>query len=275
MAKTIIPAPGGISIVEPKAALNLANRVVTDVPTSFRILQQKATPPASVPPLTDGVRVVTAGEYKEAALCLAEAFAKDDVARYFVDVPDREHWTEEEKWALHVEILEYVTYAHILKGLVTTIGDFGAVALWMPPGQNMDDMWTILRSGMWRLNYRLSSEGKRRFFNEFLPLLHDVKHGVLGERDDESWYLVYLGTRPSAQGKGYARKLIENVTKQADRDGRACYLESSNPINPAIYRKFGFEERRAVHLQRGEKNIQLDIMVREPVSVENESEVKQ
>src|SRR4051812_36343423 len=113
----------------------------------------------------------------------------------------------------------------------------------MPPGQNMDDMWTILRSGMWRLNYRLSSEGKRRFFNEFLPLLHDVKHGVLGERDDESWYLVYLGTRPSAQGKGYARKLIEHVTKQADRDGRACYLESSNPINPAIYRKFGFEER--------------------------------
>lgn len=126
MAKIISPVT--VTIVEPKSALKSANRQVNDVPTSFRILQQK--PCASAPPLTDGVRVVTAAEYKEAAACLAEAFATDDVARYFIDVPDREHWTEAEKWDLHVEILEYVTYAHILKGLVTTIGDFEAVALW-------------------------------------------------------------------------------------------------------------------------------------------------
>lgn len=83
--------------------------------------------------IPEGVRVVTAAEYKEAAACLAEAFAEDDVARYFIDVPDRTQWTEKEKWDLHVEILEYVTYAHIMKGLVTTIGDFEAVALWCVP----------------------------------------------------------------------------------------------------------------------------------------------
>jgi hypothetical protein len=80
--------------------------------------------------LADGMRIVQAAEYKQAAACLAEAFGEDDVARYFIDVPDREHWTAEEKWALHVEILEYITYAHILKGLVTAVGDFEAVALW-------------------------------------------------------------------------------------------------------------------------------------------------
>lgn len=84
----------------------------------------------------------------------------------------------------------------------------------MPPGKNMDDWCTILRSGLWRLNYKLSAEGKKRFFHEFLPLLHDTKHNVLAERDDESWYLVYVGTKASARGKGYARKLIEDVTKQ-------------------------------------------------------------
>lgn len=260
MAKTL--APVAVSFNKTKGALNHANIQVNDVKTSFRLVQQKAV--ASVSELPDDVRVVTVAEYKEAALCLAEAFADDDVARYFIDVPDREHWTEEEKWALHVEILEYVTYAHILKGLVTTIGDFEGVALWMPPGQNMDDLWTMLRSGMWRLNYRLSAEGKRRFFNEFLPLLHDTKHAALGERDDNSWYLVYIGTKPSARGKGYCRKLIEHVTKQADNDGQAVYLESSNPKNPPIYRKFGFEECRTVHLQRAEKNVELDIMIREP-----------
>ncbi|KAG9925596.1 hypothetical protein KCV05_g7486, partial [Aureobasidium melanogenum] len=66
----------------------------------------------------DGVRQVTLAEYKQAAQCLAEAFADDDVARYFTEVPDRAHWTEKQKWDLHVSILEYITYAHILKGLV-------------------------------------------------------------------------------------------------------------------------------------------------------------
>jgi len=155
-----------------------------------------------------------------------------------------------------------------LIGLVTTIGDFEAVALWMPPGQNMDDYMTIFRSGMWRLNYRLSPEGKRRFFDEFLPLLHDTMHTTLGEREGEAWYLVYLGTKPAGRGKGHARKLIEHVTKLADDGGRPCYLESSNASNPPIYRKFGFEERRTIQLQRGGRNIPLDIMVREPVTQE-------
>jgi len=55
----------------------------------------------------------------------------------------------------------------------------------MGPGENMDDLWTIFRSGMWRLNYQLSTEGKTRFFTEFLPLLHDTKLQVLGHEQDE------------------------------------------------------------------------------------------
>jgi hypothetical protein len=120
--------PVAYSFVDMKPALKPTTIKINDVPTSFRLLKQK--PATTVPPLADGVRVVTAAEYQQAAACLAEAFGEDDVARYFIDVPDREHWTEDEKWALHVEILEYVTYAHILKGLVTTVGDFEAVALW-------------------------------------------------------------------------------------------------------------------------------------------------
>ena len=83
----------------------------------------------------------------------------------------------------------------------------------MPPGANMDDWRTQLRSGMWRLHYKLSTEGKTRFFNEFLPLLHDTKLETLGLRDNDSWYLVYIGTKTGSRGKGYARKLIDHVTK--------------------------------------------------------------
>jgi GNAT superfamily N-acetyltransferase len=84
----------------------------------------------------------------------------------------------------------------------------------MPPGKDMDNWLTILRSGLWRLYYKLSVEGRKRFFSEFMPLLHDTKHDILGERDDHSYYLVYLGSRPSSRGKGYAKKLVQHMTKQ-------------------------------------------------------------
>lgn len=141
----------------------------------------------------------------------------------------------------------------------------------MPPGENMDDLLTILRSGIWRLYFTLSREGHKRFFSEFLPLLHDTKAQVLGARDNDSWYLVYIGTRPAGRGKGYARKVIEYVTSRADKEGRVCYLESSAEVNRAIYGRMGFEVIKNVYLQRAEEHVELDIMVREPRGVGNGS----
>jgi len=217
------------------------------------------------------IRIVEPSEYKEAALTLAEAFRDDHAVRYAIDTPDRAHWTEDQRFDLHRQALEYITYAHCLKGLVTTVGEnYGCVALWMPPGKNMDDWLTILRSGMWRLQFQLSAEGRKRFFEEFLPLLHHTKEEVLGERDHKSWYLVYIGTRPESRGKGYARKLIEQITKKTDADGRACYLESSNDINPIIYGKLGFQIVKKIYLKGEKEDICLDIMIREPVSAQVE-----
>ena len=91
----------------------------------------KVAPVARATASDDQVRVVPVEEYKRAALSLAEAFKEDEVSRYFVDTPDRDHWTEEQKWDLHCDIMDYITYAHCLKGMVTTVGaDYGAVALW-------------------------------------------------------------------------------------------------------------------------------------------------
>ena len=78
---------------------------------------------------------------------------------------------------------------------------------------------------MWRLYYQLSPEGRHRFFNEFMPLLHDTKHDIMGDRDDDSYYLVYLGSKPSARGKGYARKLIESMSLRVS-SSRFLFLEA-------------------------------------------------
>lgn len=151
----------------------------------------------------------------------------------------------------------------------------------MPPGSDMDDLMTTVRSGIWRLRYQLCREGRARFFKEFFPLLHETKMSTLGERDDDSWYLVYIGTKPAGRGQGLARKSIEFVTRMADEQGAPCYLESSNDRNPAIYAKLGFEVKSRITLKRSEKEVAMDIMVREPVmktrsiiSSEASSEVK-
>jgi hypothetical protein len=99
--------------------------------SSITMASKNPSPGLNRSPASDQVRVVPVSEYKQAALSLAEAFKEDEVARYFIDTPDRAHWTEDQKWELHCDILEYITYAHVLKGLVTTVGpDYGAVALW-------------------------------------------------------------------------------------------------------------------------------------------------
>ncbi|OWP02750.1 hypothetical protein B2J93_88 [Marssonina coronariae] len=249
--------------------------------SSTTLLEKKR----SLSPSEEDVRVLSIAEYEEAATCLAEAFAVDDVARYFIDTPDMVNYSEEFKYNMHCDILRYITAAHCYKGIVTTIGpNYDAVALWMPPGKNADDLWTILRSGMWRLWYKLSSEGRKRFYDEFLPLLHDTKHDVMGDRDDDSYYLVYLGSKPSARGKGYAKKLIEHMTAIASlpfffpQKRRATYLESSAANNLPYYVKFGFEHVTDIELKRGSKPVKLHIMVREPLGVAEGSkhlEIKQ
>jgi hypothetical protein len=83
---------------------------------------------------SDEVRVLGIAEYSQAAQCLGEAFAVDEVARYFIDTDDMAAYSEEYKYKLHCDILRYITAAHCYKGIVTTIGpNYDAVALWYVP----------------------------------------------------------------------------------------------------------------------------------------------
>ncbi|KAI0132489.1 acetyltransferase [Xylariales sp. AK1849] len=223
----------------------------------------------------DQVRAIGLSEYKEAALSLAQAFATDGLAQYLVDSDDMSGHTPEAKWRLHVDIMNYIVASHCYNGVVTTIGpDYESVALWVPPGKNTDDWWTMIRSGMWRLYYQLSVEGKKRYYNELLPLLHDTKLEIMGERDDDCYYLVYLGTKPSGQGRGYARKLIEQMAVKADVENRAMYLESSSLRNNAYYKNFGFEVKKDIFLGVGDGRVRLSIMVREPQTLSKSIPIK-
>ncbi|KEY71413.1 hypothetical protein S7711_05675 [Stachybotrys chartarum IBT 7711] len=215
--------------------------------------------------LENGVRTIGIAECSEAGRSLAHSFAADALSRYLLDGDDMAGYSDERKWKLHVDLMTYIVASHCYKGLVTAAGpDYDGIALWMPPGQNADDWWTMLRSGMWRLYYQLSAEGRNRYYNELLPVLHDTKQEVMGDRDDDCYYLVYIGTKPNARGKGYASRLILDMMAKADAENRPIYLESSSLKNNAYYAKFGFEWKKDISFQRGGVPVVLYIMVREP-----------
>ncbi|RYP10307.1 hypothetical protein DL765_008161 [Monosporascus sp. GIB2] len=255
-------------------ATSVAVMVAVETPGPLPAKQQQLRQRSLVPRgWEDHVRAVGIDEHKEAALSLAQAFARDDLAMYLVD--GEVGSSDEEKWRLHVDIFRYLVAAHCYSGAVTTIGpDYEGVALWVLPGQNTDEWMTTLRSGMWRLPWQLSAEGRRRYYGELMPLLHDTKREVLGPaREEDCYYLVYLGTRPSGRGRGYARKLIEQMAARADAEGRAMYLESSSAKNNLYYKKFGFEVKKDIHLgisgdggsqMTAPPAVTLTIMVREP-----------
>lgn len=50
-----------------------------------------------------------------------------------------------------------------------------------------------------------------------IPLLHDAKADIMGERDDDSYYLDYIGTKPNARRKGYASKLIMDMMHKVEK----------------------------------------------------------
>ena len=79
------------------------------------------------------------------------------------------------------------------------------------PGNDADGWWTSFRSGILKLYFQLGPEGRKRYFKEMLPLLHDTLDEVMGERSHDCYYLVYIGTKPSARGKGYASKLMKDM----------------------------------------------------------------
>jgi GNAT superfamily N-acetyltransferase len=238
-----------------------------DIPTPSQPLPKRAS---LVPPHWEAsVRYIGTSESRAAGLSLAHSFAEDDLSRYLLGAEAATR-SPEALWRMHVRLMTGIAAAHCLKGAVGTIGpDHDAVAIWELPHTETDSTWTFFRSGMWRLFCQLSREGRRRYYGELIPVLHDAKAAVMGARDADCYYLVYIGTKEGSRGRGFAGKLLRDMIAKADAEQRAIYLESSSLANDAYYAKFGFEFKRDIFIGTvagagEEPPVRLSAMVREP-----------
>jgi GNAT superfamily N-acetyltransferase len=105
-----------------------------------------------------------------------------------------------------------------------------AGALWLPPGVHPDEDRLVTC-----FEEAVDPEKLDALFATFEQM--DNLHP-----DDPCWHLAFIAVDPAHQGKGLGSRLLEASLRQCDSDGRPAYLESTNPANLSLYRRFGFEQ---------------------------------
>lgn len=174
------------------------------------------------------VRKATADDLSGVANTLGAAFRDDPVIRWCAPSDTRRQRALGDAFAATMR----VTY--LPKGEVYTAEDGRAAALWAPPDEWKSPPSDVLR--LLRPYFRLCGRGLPRT----LRLLNamETRHK---QQAEPHYYLAFIGTDPSVQGKGYGASLLSTVLDRCDEKGLGAYLEASSPRNEALYFRHGFE----------------------------------
>ena len=60
-------------------------------------------------------------------------------------------------------------------------------------------------------------------------------------RNEPHYYIESIGVDAEQQGKNLGSQLLGRITEMADVEEVGCFLETANPMNLALYERFGFQ----------------------------------
>lgn len=148
--------------------------------------------------------------------------------------------------------------------------EVAGVAIWHPPGASTTSPRALARTiaGQFAiatthargLSHQVAVV--RRHAREAGSLVAARRRAIARASVGTSWHLAYLATTPEHRGRGLARGLLERQLQRCDEDGMATWLETTDPVNPPIYARFGFEI--VSHVERAAWLPGLWVMRREP-----------
>ena len=134
--------------------------------------------------------------------------------------------------------------------------DATATAVWIPPGGTELSPEQAASLGPLLVELLGAADAPRvlDMFGAFEAVHpHDADH----------YYLTLLGTDPAHRGKGLGLQLLEDTLALADEDAMPAYLEASNPVNVALYERYGF--RRHTSFSVAADLAEVTTMWRDPV----------
>ena len=113
-------------------------------------------------------------------------------------------------------------------GMVSSVEDFAAVSMWLPPGAGPD------------------GEAIAAVLADTVdPAKHEDTFAVAEQMDAAHprfahWYLPWLAVRPERQGAGLGAALLREGLERVDADGLPAYLETPNRRTIPLYERHGF-----------------------------------
>lgn len=153
-------------------------------------------------------------------------------------------------------------------------GRVGGVAVWHSPGRGTGS-WSGLSQAVARSLPAVPSLFRPlphkasvllRHSRHALPLVLARRRAVVRAAAGASWHLAFLATAPELRGQGVARRLLDRQLLRCDQDGAPAWLETTDPVNPPIYERFGFET--VTHVEDAAWLPGLWVMRREPLGQE-------
>jgi ribosomal protein S18 acetylase RimI-like enzyme len=184
-------------------------RLVTDLPTGMR------------GGLVVDFASVTDAQRGRAVGTLVLAFAADPFVRWIYPEPTQ--------YLLHFpSALEAFGGSAFAADTVWRLGDFAAVALWMPPGVEPDGEATLAH-----LQATVTPDKTDDLMAVFAQM--DEAHPTI-----RHWYLPWFGVDSVVQGQGLGSELMRTCLEIVDRDHLPAYLDSTNPRNVSFYQRHGF-----------------------------------
>ena len=164
---------------------------------------------------------------------ILEAYALGDITADAFRADPFNHWLFGNFAGIEALFHAQARRIYAPRGYCYRHGDEGA-CMWMLPGQVGEfGLGDYLALG-WQTLVRCGPRSVKRVVKTGAAM--DSRHPHF-----EHAYLFSIGVRPSAQGKGLGRKLIQPVLDACDRTGTIAYLENSNPANTGFYASSGFE----------------------------------
>jgi ribosomal protein S18 acetylase RimI-like enzyme len=201
-----------------------------------------------------------------AAALLARGFDEEPGNR--VLFPDPELRGELAPLIFTKELKAALPYASVFGAEVE--GELGGAAIWHPPGVAPRSLVATaellgglatrggrVARGLPELSAALLGHGMA------VPgLVAARRRAVARAADGPTWHLAFLATDPAFRGRGLARQLLDHVLERCDRDGLAAWLETTDPVNPPLYERFGFHT--VAHIAQAAWMPGLWVMRREP-----------
>ena len=184
------------------------------------------------------------------------------LARAFFDYPAmRNQWpddTERAKvlpWYLGISVR-----IALQSGKILATPDMQGAAIWLPIENTDIPITSYIRHGLWQLPFRMKPSSIKRMFDNDLYVEKLRKTYA----PSTFYYLWVIGVEPSSQRTGLGQSLITPMLEEADKQGKACFLETHKFENVDYYRKFGFEVAHAGRVPKHDWDVW--VMLRPPAT---------